>query len=368
MPNRIRVLVVDDSAALRKYLCDLIARDPALEVLGTAANGRLALHSLASAQPDVVLLDLEMPDMDGLATLRVLRRAYPALPVIMCSSLTHKGAAATFDALALGANDYIAKPIAASGERGREDFEAQLLAKIHAFGAARGRAGGRQARLQLDPAARPRMSYRPTRRLDVVAIGVSTGGPNALARLVPGLAPRFPVPLLIVQHMPPLFTALLAERLRRTSGIAVCEAQDGQPLRPGTAYIAPGDFHLEVGGSRDDLHVRLIKGPHENSCRPAVDVLLRSLAEHVGAGVLATILTGIGRDGLRGCELVRAAGGEVIVQDEATSVVWDMPGFVAGAGLADEVLPLSDVAGSITRRVMRGRSQEDVFSEDERST
>jgi two-component system chemotaxis response regulator CheB len=368
MSTQIRVLVVDDSAALRKHLTDLIARDPALQVMGTAANGRLALASLATGQPDVVLLDIEMPEMDGLATLRVLRRAYPRLPVIMCSSLTHKGAAATFDALALGANDYIAKPASSGGERGRLEFETQLLAKIHAFGAPhRRRPAVPRPGLRADASPATRRPLE-ARLLEIVAIGVSTGGPNALAQLVPALDPAFPVPILIVQHMPPLFTALLAERLSRTSRIAVCEARDGQRLCAGGVYLAPGDFHLEVGGRGNDLHVRLLKGPHEHSFRPAVDVMLRSLADHVGSGVLATILTGIGRDGLRGSELVRAAGGEVIVQDEPTSVVWDMPGFVAAAGLADEVVPLSKVAGAITRRVMRGRSGTTTVREDETST
>jgi two-component system, chemotaxis family, protein-glutamate methylesterase/glutaminase len=368
MSKQVRVLVVDDSAAIRRYLTDLIARDVGLQVEGTAANGRLALARLASGQPDVVLLDIEMPDMDGLATLRVLRRAYPRLPVIMCSSLTHKGAAATFDALALGANDYIAKPPSIAGERGRLEFESQLLAKIHALGAPTRHRRATNGHRPRHPSEAHLVRQRATRPVEIVAIGVSTGGPNALAQLVPALDPGFPVPLVVVQHMPPLFTALLAERLARTSRIAVCEAKDGQRLFAGCVYIAPGDFHLEVGGHGNELHVRLLKGPHENSFRPAVDVMLRSLAEHVGGGALAAILTGIGRDGLRGSELVRAAGGEVIVQDEATSVVWDMPGFVAAAGLADEVLPLSAMARSITNRVMRGRSGTAEHRENDRGS
>jgi two-component system chemotaxis response regulator CheB len=358
MPNRIRVLLVDDSSALRKYLSDLFAQSPDVEVSATAATGRQGLARLADAQADVVLLDVEMPDLDGLATLRVLRRAYPRLPVIMCSSLTYKGAAATFEALALGANDYIAKPTSVDGERGRRVFEAQLLAKVRAFGAlARPKLGTPRPRIATEAAARARSSIRvgAAAHLDLVAIGISTGGPNALAQLIPALDRDLPVPVLIVQHMPALFTTLLAERLSRTSQLEVCEAHDGQHLRAGVAYIAPGDFHLELGGRGDDLHVRLLKGPHENSFRPAVDVMLRSAAQHVGAGVLAMIMTGIGRDGLAGCEHVRAAGGEIVVQDETTSVVWDMPGAVAASGLADEVLPLPELASAITRRVMRGR-------------
>jgi two-component system chemotaxis response regulator CheB len=208
--------------------------------------------------------------------------------------------------------------------------------------------------VRLAKAVRTRQMCAP-RPLDVVAIGVSTGGPAALAELVPALPADLPVPVMIVQHMPRVLTHMLAERLRQTSAIAVCEAEDGQALHPGTVYIAPGAVHMAVAGPRDDLRVRLVAGPPENFCRPAVDVMLRSLAEHAGPGVLAAILTGVGRDGLRGCQLVRAAGGQVIVQDEATSVVWDMPGSVATAGLAHEVLPLAQLAQSIASRVALNR-------------
>ena len=344
-----RVLLVDDAVVVRRLVADVLGADPALEVTA-AANGRIALDKLAQVKPDVVILDLEMPGLDGLETLKALRRSHPALPVIIFSQHTHRGAAATLEALALGASDYVTKPENAGGiAAALQQVREQLVPRIKHLCAPRAEAGETEVR-------RARPTWSLGRRVDVVVVGVSTGGPNALAALLPALPADFPVPVLIVQHMPPLFTRLLAERLAGQTAVGVCEARQGEALLPGTVRVAPGDYHLSVGGGREDACLRLHQGLPENSCRPAADVLFRSAAEVYGSGVLAVVLTGMGQDGLRGCETIRDGGGQVVVQDEASSVVWGMPGAVARAGLADLVLPLEQLADEIVRRARRGRS------------
>jgi two-component system chemotaxis response regulator CheB len=356
---KIRVLVVDDAVVIRRLVSEELSRDPALEVVGTAANGHVALARLTQVNPDLVVLDVEMPEMDGLAMLKELRKTHPRLPVIMFSSLTERGAEATLDALALGANDYFTKPSNAGGLEGSmQVIREQLVPKIKALcarnggdslSARRGNATRRSATAGVSP--RPIVPRPAPGPVQVLAIGASTGGPNALAEVFRRLPADFPVPILIVQHMPPMFTRLLAERLSAEYAIPVQEATPGTVLEPGKAWIAPGDYHMTV--SREGLRVRVQvhQEPPENSCRPAVDVLLRSVAQAFGPNSLAVILTGMGQDGLRGCELLREAGGQILTQDEATSVVWGMPGAVARAGLADRVLPLSLIADEILRRV-----------------
>jgi two-component system chemotaxis response regulator CheB len=351
---KIRILVVDDSVVLRRLLTDTFAGDPALEVVGTAANGRLALAKLPQLNPDVVTLDIEMPEMDGLATLKELRKQYPRLPVIMFSALTERGAAATLEALALGATDYFTKPTGEGGlEASVEVLRAQLIPAIKALCLRQTgvpSANSRADKMGVKPAA-PRRPQAAAGPVQVVAIGASTGGPNALAEIFTHLPATFPVPIVMVQHMPPMFTRLLAERLSSQSPIPVREGLSGGQLRPGQAWIAPGDHHMIV--VRDGTQHRLLihEDPPENSCRPAVDVLFRSVAKTFGGNSLAVILTGMGQDGLRGCELLREAGAQILAQDEATSVVWGMPGFVARAGLADRVLPLSIIPNEILHRV-----------------
>ena len=350
--SRIKVLIVDDSVVVRRILSDAIAATDDLEVAGIAANGHIGLAKLSRVQPDVVVLDVEMPEINGLETLAALRKTHPALPVIMFSSLTHLGAAATLDALALGANDYAMKPTAANGRPSVEQIGEQLLPKIRAL---TGRAS--LALPDRHPVVVPRTPPpRPAgpAPVRIVALGSSTGGPNALAELIPALPERFPVPVVAVQHMPPVFTRLLAERLGSRSRLRVKEAEQGELLRPGTVYFAPGDWHLEVHSERGEDRAVLHQGPQENSCRPAVDVLFRSLASAHGAGVLATVLTGMGKDGLAGAELLRERGAQILAQDEATSVVWGMPGYIAKAKLADRVLPIGELAGEILRRVEHG--------------
>jgi two-component system chemotaxis response regulator CheB len=358
--KKIRILIVDDSVVIRRLVGDVLTSDPALEVAGTAATGRIALAKIPQVNPDLVTLDVEMPEMDGMQTLAEIRKAYPRLPVIMFSTLTERGATATLDALALGATDYVTKPanvgsVAAAQQRLRE----QLIPKIKLY--CRHSAGGESLSTPSPPVVARASPSSPGLRLgpalvEIVAIGVSTGGPKALAELLPTLPENIPVPIVIVQHMPPVFTRLLAARLQTQSGLRITEGVHGGKLEPAQVWIAPGDFHMAV--TRDVLGSKLLlhQEPPENSCRPAVDVLFRSVAEAYGPGTLAVVLTGMGKDGLRGCEAIREVHGQVLVQDEASSVVWGMPGFVARAGLAEQVLPLNQLGPEILRRVRRGRS------------
>jgi two-component system, chemotaxis family, protein-glutamate methylesterase/glutaminase len=354
--SKIRVLVVDDAVVFRRLLANELARDPALEVVGTAADGRIALAKMTQLNPDLVILDVEMPELDGLATLKQLRKGYKSLPVIMFSALTERGAEATLDALALGATDYFTKPASAGGlDSSLEVIREQLIPKIKAL-CARDASGARGLGRVVAPATRSSPSGAPSppkvsRSVHVLAIGASTGGPNALLEILRPLPADFPVPIVIVQHMPPMFTRLLAERLSAECAIPVQEATSGTILQAGKAWIAPGNFHMIVAPQGHQMGLQVHQDAPENSCRPAVDVLLRSLAKAFGPNSLTVILTGMGQDGLRGCELVREAGGQILVQDEATSVVWGMPGSVARAGLADRVLPLSLMANEILRRV-----------------
>jgi two-component system chemotaxis response regulator CheB len=338
---------------VRRLVANALNRDPALEVVGTAADGRIALDQLAKLQPDVILLDLEMPVMDGLQTLVALRKSHPRLPVIMFSRFTQRGVEATVHALTLGADDYVPKP--GDGLDVASCIEQLLIPKIKLLchresnSGERGRVGA-PSRDALGALTRPR-SPESCRRIEVVAIGASTGGPNALVELFRAFPADWATPILIVQHMPPQFTTRLAERLSEQSRVRVREAEAGQLVSASGAWVAPGDYHLLV--CRDGASVRLTLNQEApvNSCRPAVDVLFRSMAEVYGGGVLAVVLTGMGQDGLAGCEHVRAAGGQVFVQDQASSVVGSMPGAVAAAGLADQILPLDHLGHEIVRRV-----------------
>lgn len=346
---KIRILVVDDSVLVRRMLSNVLSDDPELEVVGVAANGRIALAKIPQVNPDLIVLDVEMPEMDGLETLGAIRKTYPKLPVIMFSALTERGASITLDAIALGATDYVTKPAnTSSKEAALQYLRQQLIGKIKVFC----RRGGDRPRTVRPPLPKvpARGPVRGPERVDIVAIGVSTGGPNALASLLPALPANFPVPVAIVQHMPPLFTKRLAQRLSQTCQLQVAEGFDGAEIRAGQIWLAPGDFHMVVDREGKNVRIRTNKGQPENSCRPAVDVLFRSLANSYGAGTLAVVLTGMGQDGLAGCQCIREAGGQILVQDEASSVVWGMPGMVANAGLADRVLPLHQISSEIIKR------------------
>jgi two-component system chemotaxis response regulator CheB len=350
----IRVLIVDDSTVVRRLLADLIAAEPDMEVAGTAADGRIALAKLDQVNPDLVTLDVEMPEMNGLETLAAIRKVRPRLPVIMCSTLTQPAAAATLDALSLGASDYVTKPTGAGTRKEAVgQLRDELLGKIRFFVRGTLQVPLPETSAAITPIVRPRASTPG--RIGVVAIGVSTGGPNALQALVPTLGLDLPVPVLVVQHMPPTFTRLLADRLSHMRGGRVEEATAGTIAQPGTIYIAPGDFHMTIERREGKVVLNLSKEPPENSCRPAVDPLFRSVAAVFGSKAVAVVLTGMGRDGTSGCEHLRQAGAQILVQDEATSVVWGMPGLVARKGLADEILPLAELGPEIRRRVMEGR-------------
>jgi two-component system chemotaxis response regulator CheB len=340
--QRIRVLVVDDSVVVRRLICSALEQDPLVEVVGVAANGAIALSRIEQLKPDVLTLDIEMPEMDGLTLLRQVRPRFPQLRVVMFSTLTERGASATLEALALGADDYVTKASqAGSLNSGLQHLQAELLPKIRQFFAAAGTVQPQAARVT---------PTRRSQRAEAIAIGISTGGPSALAALIPQLPATLRVPVLIVQHMPPLFTRLLAERLDASSPLEVREGFEGAPVTAGKVYVAPGDFHMRLARGRGGVELRLDQGPPLNSCRPAVDALFCSAAEIYGSGVAAAVLTGMGHDGLEGSRCLKARGSSVIAQDEASSVVWGMPGAVAGAGLADDILPLSEIAHALAER------------------
>jgi two-component system chemotaxis response regulator CheB len=370
--TRIRVLVVDDSVVVRRLVTDSLSRDPEIEVVGFASNGRIAQAKVDQLAPDLVTMDIEMPEMNGIEAVRALRRARHTMPIIMFSTLTERGASATLDALVAGATDYVTKPAnVGSVQESLDRVASELIPKIKAFVPRRPGAGAAAGAPAVGaPAGRPAPAPTAARvpapavggsaRREVVVraapaphpvsaviVGSSTGGPEALSKVLGSLASAPSVPVLVVQHMPPVFTRQLAHRLDRLGPATVVEAADGDLLQAGTVYIAPGDRHLELSRSAGMLRVKLTDGPPVNFCRPAVDVLFRSAVRELGGQLLAVVLTGMGADGRTGCEDVVGAGGTVIVQDEPTSVVWGMPGAVATAGFAHRVLPLGEVAPTL---------------------
>lgn len=343
----IRVLVIDDSVVARRVVARAIDAEPGLVLAGTAPNGKAAIDKLDLLRPDVLVLDLDMPVMDGFETLAAVRTTHPHLPVIVFSHLTRAGAAATLDALALGATGFALKP-RADGIGVAEDLvRAELLPLIAAVAKPPPDSVGLTSRRR-SPAPPPQQ-HIPRAAVSAVVIGVSTGGPNALAEVIPCLPANLPVPVFVVQHMPAVFTQMLADRLNRGATVEVVEAADAEPVVAGRVYIAPGGRHLVLRGTPASAAIELTDDPPENSCRPSADVLFRSAARVYGRGVLAVILTGMGSDGLRGCEVVHAAGGSILVQDAESSVVASMPLAVAEAGLASAVLPLPEVGPALTR-------------------
>jgi two-component system, chemotaxis family, protein-glutamate methylesterase/glutaminase len=351
--RKLRVLVVDDSVVIRRMLTDILSEDPQVEVVGVAGSGAIALAKIPLTHPDIVTLDIEMPDMDGLETLTAIRRLHPGLPVIMFSSLTERAASTTLEALARGATDYVTKPAATgSREASIEHVRAQLLPRLRALGM-RSLAGNPSLPVDARSSApgAPDSRRVATARVEVLVVAASTGGPNAIAEVFARIPKSLSVPVVIVQHMPPVFTQLFADRLSSACPLNFSEAKGGEALAPGQAYVAPGDYHMRLVRDGTVVRVALDQGPQEQSCRPAADVLIRSTVDIYGPGTLAVVLTGMGQDGLKGCTQVRARGGQVIVQDEASSIVWGMPGFVANAKLAHAVLPLSEIADEIMRRV-----------------
>jgi two-component system chemotaxis response regulator CheB len=350
----IRVLIVDDSAFMRRVISEAITAEPDMQVAGQAINGLDALIKVEQTQPDVVTLDVEMPEMDGLAALRHLMARYPR-PVIMLSSLTQAGAVTTIRALTIGAVDFVAKP-SGSISLDFHHVREELIQKIRTAARARIHApiAHPLASAPLRPAPVVPANRRPPAPLgaaafdSLVAIGTSTGGPRALSTVVPGLADDGRTAYLIVQHMPAGFTRSLAERLDSTSSLHVREAEQGDRLVAGTVLVAPGDFHLQVSGHGT---VQLFQGPRVHGVRPSVDVMLESLAQQYGARVVSAILTGMGVDGADGAVAIRAKGGFVIAEDEATCVVWGMPRAVAERGAANRIVRLENVSTAIAEAV-----------------
>ncbi len=347
-----RVLLVDDAVVIRRALSMAIDQDRDLEVVGTAVNGRVALAKFPLLKPDIVLLDIEMPEMDGLETVRELRKIDRRVPIIMFSTLSEHGASVTLEALSLGATDYLTKPSNANMAATLEAISKELIPKIRALC----HLPDAQACVSLPPqppavTARTATAQRPRllAPVQIVAIGVSTGGPDALAHVLSALPSDFPVPVVIAQHMPPIFTSLLAARLSAKSSLPVRECVSGEKLSAGRVVIAPGDFHMTVNRENGAIVLRTHQGPKENFCRPSVDILLQSVGRIYGGRALAVILTGMGQDGLKGCETLRGLGARMYVQDQASSVVWGMPGLIARAGLADKILPLDLIAAEIVR-------------------
>ena len=382
--DKVRVLIVDDSAVMRKIIASALQKEPSIEIVGFAANGLQAIKAIETCNPDVMTLDIEMPEMDGLTALREIRKENKYLPIIMFSSLTHKGAQAAVMALTAGASDYVGKPANANG--GIDDafkvLEDELIPKIIGLAKrvkSRRDREGKPASAQRPPSAAATLSSSVSTKslspattisplaskvgkvtsgvlakpAQAVCIGVSTGGPEALMQLFGGFNAPLSVPIFIVQHMPAEFTTLLAARLSATGVMTVKEAEEGEIAAPGMVYIAPGGFHMTLSRPGTKTIIHLNTEPPENSCRPAVDVLFRTAADVYGSGLLAVMLTGMGYDGLKGSQIIKEKGGQVIAQDEATSVIWGMPGAVVQAGLADGVLPIEKMADEIIFRTRK---------------
>lgn len=366
-------MLVDDSAVVRGLVTRILEEDPDIAVVASVGNGQMALSAMERQEIDVIVLDIEMPVMDGMTALPKLLQADPGVRIIMQSTLTSKGADISLRALQMGAADYIPKPTATRDLAGGSDFKAELLGKVKALGQARRRdpnrrpprpgqstqAVQRSASLpprpsSLHPATPPQLRTHTPEPPDIIAIGSSTGGPQALFNVLGTMrAGTVKQPILITQHMPATFTTILAEHISRVSGWDAREGQDGEVVTGGRVYIAPGDFHMLVEVKGADKIIRLSKGPPENFCRPAVDPMLRSISAAYGKRVLAAILTGMGADGAKGGKVVVEAGGTVIAQDEASSVVWGMPGAAATAGICSAILPIGEIAPYLMKLATR---------------
>jgi two-component system chemotaxis response regulator CheB len=343
--SEIRVMVVDDSAAIRGFISRWIAKEPGLALVATASNGRAAVEQVKVADPDVIVLDIEMPEMDGITALPLLLKANPRTKIIMASTLTRRNAEISITALSLGATDYVPKPTSVGTSDASENFRRDLCAKIVAVAKPRRAVGA--ARAAAAPVGPIKLRKASIVAPQILAIGSSTGGPQALGQVINDIAPQLNVPVVVTQHMPPTFTAILAETLSRHSRLTCVEAADGMMLKPGHVYVAPGDFHMLIkvrGGP-----ITLTQTPPENFCRPAVDPMFRSVAAAYGPATLAVVLTGMGADGREGARAIAEVGGTILAQDEATSVVWGMPAAVAHAGLASAVLPLTSVGPEIRK-------------------
>jgi two-component system chemotaxis response regulator CheB len=361
--DAVRVMVVDDSAVIRGLITRILDADPKLQVVASVSDGQRAVDRVAKTEIDVIILDIEMPVMDGLTALPLILKADPKVKILMASTLTLRNADISMKALRLGATDYIPKPEASSNINGRDEFGRSLLDKVRHLGEARRRArrfGGAATAAQPMAAekAKPTITLRPSSRVKprIIAIGSSTGGPQALFKFLGGLTKEVKQPIVITQHMPPKFTTILAQHIGQNTGWPSAEATDGQVIEDGKIYIAPGDFHMVAESRGTSTVLRLTSDPPENFCRPAVDPMLRSLCDIYGPAILTVILTGMGHDGMKGAQRVVEKGGTVVAQDEASSVVWGMPGAVATNGLCSAVLPLDELAPHVAMLARGGTS------------
>ena len=351
--------MVDDTALFRRVVSEALAQLPDVELIGTAPNGKIALDRVAALNPDLVTLDIEMPEMGGLEVLESLQRSWHDCGVVVVSALTLKGGDLTVRALERGAFDFVTKPSGGDPQSSIAAMRDALAPIVNTFKRRKeirtilktGSASAAAAEVSRTLPGRP----AEPGRADLVVIGISTGGPNALAQMLPALPANFPAPVLIVQHMPPLFTHSLAESLAAKCAVAVKEAEDGETARPATVYIAPGGRHLKaspgVGGS---IVLRITDDLPENNCRPSVDTLFRSVANHFPGRAAAVIMTGMGSDGVLGLRLLKRQGSRVIAQDEASCIVFGMPGEAVKAGVVDVITPLEQIASEIRRSVRGG--------------
>lgn len=340
----IKVLIVDDSAVIRGLMTQAINSDPGLNVVGSAMHGQTALTWLEKNQADVVILDVEMPVMDGISCLQRLKQDHPDLPVIMASSLTMAGAEITLKALDLGAAGCVAKPVATNPSAAIEQVARDLIPLIKALVRANNSTPQTDcSHLNASP------SGLPAKTPMILVIGSSTGGPNALKTVLTAIPEKFTIPILIAQHMPPLFTKTLADHIQQVAKRPAAEAVDGELIERGRIYIAPGDHHMVIDKQNDRMIIRLNQEAPEHFCRPSVNPLYASAAKWYGSSALAVMLTGMGDDGIEGAHSISERKGYIIAQDEQSSVVWGMPGAIANAGLANQVLPLRNIAPELAR-------------------
>lgn len=374
--NPVRVMVVDDSAVVRGLITRMLEAESDISVVASVGNGKMAVDGLSRAEVEIIVLDIEMPVMDGLTALPKLLEKDPSVRVIMASTLTSRNADISLKALSSGAVDYIPKPSSSRELSGGQDFSAELVEKVRTHALARRRTKGLpksdlpQARRPLLSNAASKTVAQPIRpatkevtlkaapatheRPDIIAIGSSTGGPQALFKVLKDLKDRVNQPIVITQHMPATFTKILAEHINRMTGWSCQEATDGMAVMAGQVYLAPGDYHMTVEAKGAHRVLRLNQDPPENFCRPAVDPMLRSVVAVYGRKVLTVILTGMGSDGLKGSQVVVDKGGQVVAQDEASSVVWGMPGAVAQAGICSAVLPVDQIGAYVVKAATGG--------------
>lgn len=346
--NTISVMLVDDSSVIRGALTKLMDDDPSISIVASVPNGELAITSARSKKPDIVILDIEMPVMDGITALPLILEASPDSKVIMFSTLTEKGAAITMKALSLGAIECITKPAAGEAQKGGE-FQTKLLNIIQNLCQENAQVTNSNATPKTNVVRKPTQSE--FKKPEIVAIGSSTGGPQALFEVLSHCS-GLSVPIVITQHMPATFTKILAQHIEQKTGIRASEGEDGMVLKAGSIYVAPGGFHMLFEKDKsDDVVIKLDNGPLINYCKPAVDPMFESLMKIYEQAMLAVILTGMGSDGLKSCQSLVESGGRVIAQDEKTSVVWGMPGAVTQAGLCSAILPLNDIGPYIKKAV-----------------